>query len=658
MPVPPAPSDVAHCINPHCPRPYPQQWSDLHCRQCDTTLRLHNRYIPMQRLEKGHSVHLYLVYDSETGTEKIMRLLVAIAPKAQEIFEREATALSSLHHRGLPKIEAPAYFQIPIQQPPSALPCLVMEKVEGPSLQDVIAKYPQGCPEAWVVNWLRQTVLILQKLHSRRLLHRDLKPSSLVLRQGNQQIAIADMGFPKPIFSQDSTQPLSGGYNPPEQVRGQSIGPSADFYALGRICIHLLTGRHPITLEDETGVLQWRQRTQVQPAFANLLDRLVQKDMRLRLHTATDILDELNRIPTKASATPPPISTPPSPPPPSSGLSAGSRPRGNPSSGHSSGHSRGIASTGGSGRLVAVARTATKSKSRSYNSNSSGGVYNRSGNSSGGARVKPSSTPTTGGRYREDPHPQNLMSYRPEPETLRTRMSGAIAATDQAWEWVVQVVVILFRAMVYACIGGGLAGAVGFWVVYWSPLSPYLTVFFAQQLTSPDMPLVVKPAMIVFTFAGVGTAWGLTQTQNLETQQLLWRQRALGGLVYAIAWLTWQWGVVGSDGSIGITRCTAAIAIGMVMALGARGNLLIQAAIATLGTSMTFSALMQAQIWKPGDLIYLLQTARSFIPTEAMCWSAIAFFGLLGIVFSFWLGCSYYLGIPALQQLARFVRRR
>ncbi|MDX2213028.1 MAG: protein kinase [Oculatellaceae cyanobacterium bins.114] len=653
MPLPPS-SHAAHCINPHCPRPYPQLWSDLQCPHCDTPLRLHNRYIPIQWLKQGHSIHLYLVYDPETNTEKIMRLLVAIAPKAKEIFEREVAALSNLHHRGLPKIEASAYFHITIRHPSAmSLPGVVMEKVEGSSLQDVITQYPQGCSEAWVINWFRQTVLILQKLHSRRLLHRDLKPSSLILRQGSPQIAIADFGFPKSMLSDESTQPLSGGYIPPEQVRGESIGPSADFYALGRICIHLLTGRHPLTLEDETGALQWRQRIRVQPTFANLLDRLVQKEMRLRLHTATDILDELNRTPTKAPSAPLPLPSPVSPPPSKSpGMPISSRSSGHPSGGASKG-----STTSGSGKLVAMARTATRSKPKSYHSNSSGGAYIRGGNSSSGSRTKPRSTPSSSGRYRDDPHPQNLMSGRPEPKTFRTRMTSAIAVVEHAQDWLVQVSVVLFRAIVYACISAMLAAGVGFWVVYWSPLSPYFTAFFAHQLASPDVPLVVRPAMIVFAFAGVGTTWGLTQTQNLETQRLLWRRRALGGLVYAIAWLAWQWGTVGSAGVSGVMRCIVAIALGMVFVLGSRGNVLIQALVATVGTSLTFTSLMQSTVWQPGDLLYLFQTARNFIPTEAICVSAIAFFGLLGVVFSFWLGFSYYVGTPCLEQLGRFARR-
>lgn len=651
MPLPPSLNSACHCVNPRCPRPYPQSWNDQQCRQCGTTLRLHNRYIPLQRLQVGHSIHLYEVYDQETGVEKLMRLLVAIAPKAIEIFNREVMALSSLHHRGLPKIEAPAYFHIDISQPAgSSLPCLIFEKIEGISLQELLTQHPKGCPEAWVMNWFQQTVLILQKLHSRRLLHRDLQPSSLVLRSGGQQVAIADIGFPKAIVSPDSTQLLSGGYAPPEQTQGEPIGPSADFYALGRICIHLLTGQHPLSLEDPAGVLQWRARARIQPAFADLLDRLVQADSRLRLHTAADILEELNRISTKAVAPAPPVR--PAPPPPAAPVSQGfarARPVAKPDSGRKSG------STGSSGKLVAVARTSPKRQS--YTS-SSGGMYSRHGASSGGRQTPALSSSTTHGRYREDPHPRNLMSHRPKSEGFQTRVSGAIAWTEQVQEWLVQISVVLFRAMVFASLGGAIAAGIGFWIVYSSPLAPYITSLFAHQLASPRLPLVVKPAMIVFAFAGVGTAWGLTQTHNLEMQHLVWRQRAIAGVTYAIAWLAWQWGTVGSDGSVGMARCTAIIAIGMVIALGAQGNLLVQAIMTTLGTSLTFSALLRSEIWQPGDLLYLFYTTRPFIPTEAMGWAAIAFFGLLGIVVSFWLGFSYYIGLPCLEQVSRWVRPR
>ena len=45
----------------------------------------------------------------------------------------------------------------------------------------------------------------------------------------------------------------------PEQIRGGNVGPAADFYALGRTMIELLTGKYPSELEDSlTGKLRWR----------------------------------------------------------------------------------------------------------------------------------------------------------------------------------------------------------------------------------------------------------------------------------------------------------------------------------------------------------------------------------------------------------------
>jgi hypothetical protein len=90
---------------------------------------------------------------------------------------------------------------------------------------------------------------------------------------------------------------VSPGYSPPEQIVGAAVGPPADFYALGRTCIHLLTGIYPAELEDPmTGELQWRHRISVSSPFAELLDQMVENEFRDRPQTATDIQTYLFRI--------------------------------------------------------------------------------------------------------------------------------------------------------------------------------------------------------------------------------------------------------------------------------------------------------------------------------------------------------------------------
>ncbi len=312
-------SSTIHCINPQCPHPSGQPWGNKFCHSCGAPLLLNQRYIPLHSLGSGGFSRLYTVWDLNTQTEKVLKVLVEPSPKALELFEQEARVLSQLRHPGVPKVESDGYFYLRKRDASAThLPCLVMEKINGPTLQDILNDYPQGCPEDWVINWLSQALDILRELHGYHIIHRDIKPSNLMLRLLPQsplsstqirqtQLVMIDFGGAKQIgptshsdresTPRSTTRLVSAGYSPPEQVVGTLIAPATDFYALGRTCIHLLTGQFPGELDDAlTGELRWRDQTEVSPWFANLLDQMVQLDPRQRPQTAVEIQTHLFKI--------------------------------------------------------------------------------------------------------------------------------------------------------------------------------------------------------------------------------------------------------------------------------------------------------------------------------------------------------------------------
>jgi Protein kinase domain len=308
--VPQSPLTAAHCINPDCPRPYPQTWGNNFCQSCGAPLRLLNRYIPLQRLGMGGFAAIYTVWDLQTQTERVLKVLLETAPKALELFEQEAWMLATLSHPGIPRIESDCYFHLELRIPSHQgsfskrrLPCLLMEKIHGKTLQDILEENPQGCAESWVLNWLMQAVEILQELHSRNIIHRDIKPSNLMLRAETGQLVMIDFGGAKQVNIDtqkgglSSTRLISPGYSPPEQIVGGAVGPAADFYALGRTCINLLTGKYPADLEDPlTGELRWRHIAPHSYGLANLLDDMVRHQARERPGSAAQIRDRLQKI--------------------------------------------------------------------------------------------------------------------------------------------------------------------------------------------------------------------------------------------------------------------------------------------------------------------------------------------------------------------------
>lgn len=289
-------AQAVHCINPHCPRPFPQPWGNKFCNGCGTSLLLNDRYISLERLGAGGFATIYTVLDLKQQTQKVLKVLTETTPKALQLFEQEAAVLARLDHPGIPHVEQDSYFLINLASSQErALPCLVMEKINGQTLQDVLQQHPSGCAELAVQDWLIQAVEILRVLHRSGIIHRDLKPSNLMIREGTGQLVAIDFGGAKqigtmPFAGQISTRLISPGYSPPEQITGEAVGPAADFYALGRTMIQLLTGQELADLQDPvTGVFRWRNQVNVSAELADLLDEMVRLDALQRPATAEDI---------------------------------------------------------------------------------------------------------------------------------------------------------------------------------------------------------------------------------------------------------------------------------------------------------------------------------------------------------------------------------
>jgi len=312
-----------HCINPNCQRPYPQPWGNRFCSSCGSPLRLLDRYIPLRQLGTGGFAQIYTVWDSHTQTEKVLKVLLQTSPKALELFVQEAKVLANLNHPGVPQVDADGYFQVHFSDTSGQvdLPCLVMEKINGLTLEEIQKQYSQGCPPEMVLNWSLQAVDILRHLHQRHIIHRDIKPSNLMLRNSSPsgtdgELVLIDFGgvkqFREVILRRQtsSTRLFSSGYSPPEQVGGTHVGVQADFYALGMTMIVLLTGKEPAELENPLdGELNWlpelqkTSNTDINPQLVNLLNEMVEQDAKLRPANAEIIHKRLTKIINKSPVT-------------------------------------------------------------------------------------------------------------------------------------------------------------------------------------------------------------------------------------------------------------------------------------------------------------------------------------------------------------------
>jgi eukaryotic-like serine/threonine-protein kinase len=176
---------------------------------------------------------------------------------------------------------------------------LVQEYIQGKSLAQKIAQ--QNLSTAQIIQILDSTLFVLQFIHQNRLIHRNIKPSNLIIRELDQQVIITDFGIlheikTRPNLLLDSRSFERQNYWPPEQAAGRPTI-SSDLYAVGMTIIEALTGTKPATFtREQTGKLLWEQNLTLDRRLIKIIDKLIQLDLGQRYQSAEKVLSDLGKI--------------------------------------------------------------------------------------------------------------------------------------------------------------------------------------------------------------------------------------------------------------------------------------------------------------------------------------------------------------------------
>mgnify|MGYP003406535491 FL=1 len=176
---------------------------------------------------------------------------------------------------------------------------LVQEYIQGKSLAQKIAQ--QNLSTAQIIQIFESTLSVLQFIHQNRLIHRNIKPSNLIIRELDQQVIITDFGIlheikTRPNLLLDSRTFERQNYWPPEQAAGRPTI-SSDLYAVGMTIIEALTGTKPATFtREQTGKLLWEQNLTLDRRLIRIIDKLIQLDLGQRYQSAEKVLSDLRKI--------------------------------------------------------------------------------------------------------------------------------------------------------------------------------------------------------------------------------------------------------------------------------------------------------------------------------------------------------------------------
>jgi serine/threonine-protein kinase len=194
--------------------------------------------------------------------------------KFERQFQDEARRLATCIH---PNIVRVSDFFVE-----AGLPYMVMEYIRGETLGDAFVLPGITLPEATAIHYIRQIGAALQVVHNNGLLHRDVKPDNIILRQGTQEVVLIDFGIAREFnggVRQTHTGLVSEGYSPIEQYLTQAPRtPATDVYGLAATLYALLTAQVPMPalLRDRE---QMPSPRELQPHLSAAVNQAVMRGM-------------------------------------------------------------------------------------------------------------------------------------------------------------------------------------------------------------------------------------------------------------------------------------------------------------------------------------------------------------------------------------------
>jgi len=277
----------------------------------DLTGKTLGSYRVLEPLGRGGMAEVYKGYHPMLDRYVAIKVLLAhlINDGAfVERFQREAAAVARLRHTNIVQVHDFGIYE--------DISYMVMEFIPGVTLKDRLTALrlkSDRMPVHDVLAFTWELASALDHAHANGLVHRDVKPANILLREAapaHCEAILTDFGIAKILEGMQFTETgLSMGtpdYMSPEQAAGDTITPQTDVYALGIVVFEMLTGQLPFRGDTPAAVLLKHLNTDppsprtIDPSAPAALDavlfRALAKHGRDRWHSAGEFATALEMV--------------------------------------------------------------------------------------------------------------------------------------------------------------------------------------------------------------------------------------------------------------------------------------------------------------------------------------------------------------------------
>jgi serine/threonine protein kinase len=268
----------------------------------DLTGKQLGQYRIVAPLGEGGMAAVYKAYQQTMDRYVALKILprhFAADPEFVGRFEQEAKVIARLQHVHI----------LPVHDygTSEGFTYIVMPFVETGTLDDLLQGEP--LPQDQIRKIISQVGEALHHAHSQGLVHRDVKPSNILIDQDGNCL-LTDFGITKVVegtakFTQTGAIIGTPAYMSPEQIKGETIDGRSDIYSLGIILYQLATGRAPYRAETPPAIFVKHLHDPLPPPrkfnqelperVEKVILKALAKDPNDRYSTATELVNAIHR---------------------------------------------------------------------------------------------------------------------------------------------------------------------------------------------------------------------------------------------------------------------------------------------------------------------------------------------------------------------------